>query len=311
MALRVEACANAYWTPEEAFKAADHVLVPISKVAKAGRKVFKIIANAYELADSMLPSRAMYVKNFLKFFKLPLIPFKIANFAKTVFTAVQARDWSTALHLTLNAVSVIPSVVKAILLPYKYLATLGVVAKVQAFKVFNVLFWPFSVLRCALEAWDLGSQAKSFQVIQAGVKNLNNIETAYFELGRLKRLDFKVIREQLEVSKECKIAERIDALRTSLLNKEPGALKDTKEFYAKMRERAALMLSLNVVSLALTIASVALHALLFFTAIAPALLGLALGVIGLTAFGVWAGKYLFLNEEIFVQGNGRACLLLS
>ncbi len=301
MVTRVESSSNIIsWTPKQAFGAAKKVAEPTSKVAEAGMALIDTIDNSSSLADVQLPHEIEHVSTFFHFLNLPMIPFKIAKLGKMFGAALKARDWKAFGRTVLDTLAFIPSVVLTVVVsPYQILKSLKAIGTIQAFGVLNTVLWPFSIIEGLLDTWELGKQSKSFHVIRTGAKNLNNEESAVIELDRLKKLDLKEVGKQLEVSKQCKIAEKIDTLRERLLNKEPEALKDTKEFYAKMKKRAALTLSLKVVSLVLTITTIVLSAILLFTPVSPAALGVALGVIGLTAFCMWAGKRLFLKDDIF------------
>ncbi len=228
-----------------------------------------------------------------------MIPFKIAKTGKALFDALKAGDWKTFAKKILDTVLSIPSLFRALLSPYNILKSLKAIASIPVFGLVKFIYWPISVLDSLVGTWDLGKRGKTLHVLRTGSKNLESRDTAIAELDRLKKLNLKDVVEQLEVSEQCKVAEKIDTLRARLVAKEPTALQDTKEFYAKMKKRATLTLTLKVFHLAMAIASIVVVAFSLFTPFAPAAFGLAFAALEVGMFAVWAGKKLFLKNDIF------------
>ncbi len=292
--------ASSYYTPEQVFEKCKKVVKPIDQLTYATYMGMDNIGkNACTLAGGVYPLAAKAAYPWLGLTGLVLLPFRIAQFGEAIAKALKAKDWKTFGRTILDALTDIPALAFSVLTPFNLAKALKVIGSVPVFPGLSEALWGFGALKGALDIYDLGKHGRIFHIIRTGKKNLETEESAVQELDRLKTLNSEDVTKQLDLAKKINLVEKIDTLRGRLLNKEPGALRDTKEFYAKMHGRVKTTFSLSVVNLAFTITSIVLGALLLFTPLAPAAIAIALGAVGISSIAFSLGKQLFLKSDIF------------
>lgn len=289
-------------TPKTVFAGVESVFKLGKRFGDAARDGISVVANTRLLAGlSQLPESADKVAQGIGFIALPLIPFEIVRFGNKVSKILTAEAWAACGRASLDAFADISVIVSKIVAPYKLLKALDVIGSVPMIPFLNLIALPCTLTRVGLDIWDMKLKGRTFSVIRSGASNLEDNDTAIAQLEELKKADLKEVASHLELSpKQCKVAEIVNNLQIRLQNRDEGALEETKEFYAKLKNRATLTYSLSLVDTTLNIASLAINIVLLPIPFAPtAALGFASASMGLGRFGIWAGKGLLMKDDIF------------
>ncbi len=287
-------------TPKKVLSGTEKVLKNIKKIFGAVTSSLAIADNSCKIAD--IPSIPESIQQITKGFGIvgvALLPFEIAKFGTKVSKALNADNWGTFVRSVLDSVAGVKSFLSQIVSPFKLLKTFNIIKDAPKIPFLDVIALPCSALGTALGIWDLIGKGRTFSVIRSGSQSLDTHENAMSALNELKKRDIKEIEKTLELSKSANLASRVDGLIKRLESKDESVLVDVEEFYSKLKGRATLTLSLEVFTTALSVGGLVINALLLFTPINVLALGIGTGALSLTSFTVWAGKQLFMREDIF------------
>ncbi len=230
---------------------------------------------------------------------LCIVPYRIKMITENLITMINAKRLDIMCRALLNAIAEAGLLVGNVFSSIFALKLFKVIKNIPSIPWLQYIFPFFSGIKLALEGWDACKMSKAFSVIKSGSKKLQDHDGALQQLTRLKTLNLKDVQQVLGLSKQCKIAARVDSLIEKVQRKVAGSLDEVKEFYKKMNQRVTLKFSLSLASVVLSIISIVGEILFLAVPFMPLLGSLVMGMSGVCWGAIQAYQKFLLNDDIF------------
>ena len=236
-------------------------------------------------------------KNFSRIVNAIFLPLKIQSVFQRCYDAIKTNRVTKYIYTALDVIADLGFMIDGALSAFDVMEKFKWIAKAPIIPFFEYVLLPCSTIMTGLRGWDLFKMSKTFWVIQGGSPTTKR--DALIALKKLHNHGVDDIEENLGLSEQCKLANRVDSLMQGIRKNKPAALKKVQEFYATMKERATLKLSLSVARMAASVTSLAGQILLLAVPYLPVVGGVMAAVGGIVSYGFETGETLFVKDDIF------------